>query len=121
MPYTPHLPPPVDDLEALSTPKDGSPIPEKVVTPVTAVTPELHGEVAWRVEAMRRQVPAKGSIPDLIARETPCRPGSCLSCGDPLTANQHYRCRLCAVAAAIAIWGVCPEVMATELARRESR
>ena len=38
MPYTPHLPPPVEELEAPSAPKDGSPIPEKPVTPVTAVT-----------------------------------------------------------------------------------
>lgn len=77
-------------------------------------------EVAWRLEAMRKQVPPSGPIPDLIAREAPIRPGTCFSCGDPLTANQHYRCRPCAVAAAIAIWGICPEVIALELARRES-
>jgi len=77
-------------------------------------------EVAWRVEAMKGQIPPSGAIPDLIAREVPARPGTCFSCGDPLTASQHYRCRPCAVAAAIAVWGVCPKVVAAELARRES-
>ena len=77
-------------------------------------------ELAWRVEAMRKQIPPSGAIPDLVAREAPVRSGTCFSCGDPLTANQHYRCRPCAVAAAVAIWGVCPQVVAEELARRES-
>ncbi len=77
-------------------------------------------EVAWRLEAMRKQVPPSGAIPDLISREAPIQPGTCFSCGDLLRGSQRYRCRPCAVAAAIAIWGSCPENIAALLAQDES-
>jgi hypothetical protein len=54
-------------------------------------------EVAWRAEAMRRQVPPRGAIPWLMAREearTSPR-GTCLSCGDALAAGRRFRCGPC--------------------------
>lgn len=63
-------------------------------------------EVAWRIDAMRPQVPSTGGIPLLLARPD-VRPlvGSCCSCGDPLGDENRYRCARC-VAAAIAVLGV---------------
>jgi hypothetical protein len=54
-------------------------------------------EVAWRVEAMRGQVPVTGTIPILLARpEARLAPrGTCLSCGDPLSDGQRIRCVPC--------------------------
>jgi predicted RNA binding protein YcfA (HicA-like mRNA interferase family) len=59
-------------------------------------------EVAWRVEAMRPQIPPRGPIPFLLARlevTTPYAPGHCGSCGDPLDAGQRFRCSPCQQAA----------------------
>lgn len=55
------------------------------------------GEVAWRVEAMRPQVPRTGAIPVLLARsEAKTAPrGMCVSCGDPLAAGRRSRCAPC--------------------------
>jgi hypothetical protein len=54
-------------------------------------------EVAWRVEAMRPQVPRTGAIPVLLARPeaktAPC--GTCVSCGDPLVEDRRSRCAPC--------------------------
>jgi len=77
-------------------------------------------EVAWRVEAMRKQVPARGTIPDLIARDVPREPERCFSCGDTLKGRQRYRCRPCAVAAAIAIWGYCSDDILARLKQDEA-
>lgn len=77
-------------------------------------------EVAWRLEIMRKQVPPSGAVPDLIAREAPIQPGTCFSCGEVLKGSQRYRCRPCAVAAAIAIWGTCPEDIASRLIQDEA-
>ncbi len=58
--------------------------------------------VAWRVEVMRAQIPPRGPIPFLMARldlATPCAPGHCGSCGDPLQEGQRYRCAPCQEAA----------------------
>lgn len=63
-------------------------------------------EVAWRVVAMRSQVPQAGALPFLVARDTPLHPGCCLSCGDPLAAGQLYRCGPCARAAAVVVWRI---------------
>ncbi len=63
-------------------------------------------EVAWRIDAMRPQVPSTGGIPLLLARPgVRPRVGSCCSCGDPLGDEDRYRCVSC-VAAAIAVLGV---------------
>ncbi len=59
-------------------------------------------EISWRVEAMAHQVPARGSIPFLVARETPFVRGRCLSCGNALNEGQRYRCQPC-MQAAIAV------------------
>jgi len=57
-------------------------------------------EIAWRVVAMRPQVPATGAIPLLLARPGIRFPlGTCCSCGDPLGPDDRYRCRPCADAA----------------------
>jgi len=54
-------------------------------------------EVAWRVEAMRPQVPRTGAIPVLLARpEAKYAPrGTCVSCGGPLAAGRRSRCAPC--------------------------
>jgi hypothetical protein len=63
----------------------------------------LAEEVAWRIDAMRPQVPATGAIPLLLARPDAVRgSGRCCSCGDPLGPDERYRCRPC-VAAVIAL------------------
>ena len=59
-------------------------------------------EIFWRVEAMSHQVRSRGSIPFLVARETPFVGGRCLSCGDALSEGQLYRCQPC-MQAAIAV------------------
>jgi hypothetical protein len=57
-------------------------------------------EIAWRIDAMRPQVPAKGAIPLLLARPgVRFALGSCCSCGDPLGLDDRYRCRPCVMAA----------------------
>ena len=62
-------------------------------------TPEDAEAIAWRVDAMRDQVPESGCIPFLVARPgVPSADGRCWSCGDPLATRQRYRCRLCVAA-----------------------
>ena len=56
-------------------------------------------EVAWRVAAMRPQVPTRGPIPFLVARDAPAAPRRCPSCGDPLGEGRSLRCEPCARAA----------------------
>jgi len=52
--------------------------------------------VAWRVEAMRPQIPLRGAIPFLVARpDLSAAPGRCGSCGDALEEGQRYRCAPC--------------------------
>ena len=63
-------------------------------------------EVAWRAAAMRPQVPVRGPIPLLVAREFAPVPGGCASCGDPLSGGRPFRCGPCARAA----WLVLHEV-----------
>jgi hypothetical protein len=60
-------------------------------------------EVAWRLEAMRGQVPTIGAIPFLVARDIQPAPGACQSCGDPLGVDQPYRCPPCVEAATLAL------------------
>ncbi len=57
-------------------------------------------EVAWRIDAMRPQVTAKGAIPLLLVRPDATRGrGLCCSCGESLGPNDRYRCRACVIAA----------------------
>ena len=82
--------------------------------PQDAVTPDLRAaliehkadlirllgpddEVAWRIEAMRPQVPRRGTIPSLLARpEARHAPrGMCVTCGDPLAEGRRTRCVPC--------------------------
>lgn len=62
---------------------------------VMALLVEDASELGWRVAAMRAQVPRKGPIPFLVAREVERAPGRCLSCGEALEVRQRYRCRAC--------------------------
>jgi hypothetical protein len=64
-------------------------------------------EVRWRAEAMRPRVPHTGPIPPMYARRMePVPDGCCLSCGEPLTPGNRYRCEPCVLAA----WLVLREV-----------
>jgi hypothetical protein len=70
---------------------------------VLALLTEEDRELAWRMTAMRPQVPATGPIPFLIARdETPMK-GYCLSCGDGLPSEHMTRCALCVRAAQLVL------------------
>ena len=61
-------------------------------------------EVAWRVEAMRRQIRPGPIIPFLVARrDFVDTPGGCLSCGDPRGSGRRYRCGPCVRAAEIVV------------------
>jgi hypothetical protein len=52
-------------------------------------------EMAWRVAAMRSQVPRRGAIPVLVARDRASEPGCCISCGEHLNEELTFRCSLC--------------------------
>jgi hypothetical protein len=91
--------------------------------PQDAVTPELRAalaehkvalltlladdtDVAWRVEAMRRQIRPGPPliIPFLVARrDFADAPGVCMSCGDPCGPGRRYRCGPCVRAAEIVV------------------
>ena len=60
-------------------------------------------EVAWRVKAMRPQLPSSGAIPFLVARKVTWEKDRCLSCGDSLAREQRVRCFPCARAARLVI------------------
>lgn len=94
----------------------------RVDAPKGALTPELRlvltdrkveiiallksgeAEIAWRTAAMLPQIPDKGSLPFLVAREAvEPQAGCCLSCGDPLNQDDAYRCAACGRAANLAI------------------
>jgi hypothetical protein len=70
------------------------------------VLPTLDAALAWRVDAMRAQIPPRGPIPFLVARldlATPHTPDHCRSCGDPLDEGRRYRCAPCQEAAWLAL------------------
>src|SRR5687767_7448994 len=48
-------------------------------------TKSVDSKIAWRVAAMRPQVPSEGAVPFLVAKpELKPLPGQCTSCGDSL-------------------------------------
>lgn len=52
--------------------------------------------IAWRVEAMLRQIPDSGPIPFLVARKDfKTGPNCCHSCGDSLNGGSGYLCGPC--------------------------
>ncbi len=61
--------------------------------------------LAWRIDAMREQIPAVGPVPFLVAvPNVASAPDTCLSCGDPIDLVGYVqRCRLCAAAAVRAL------------------
>jgi hypothetical protein len=73
---------------------------------VIALLTEENAEIAWRVAAMRPQVPLRGAIPLLMARLGIPALNHCISCGDPIPAQRRYRCAPCARAT----WAVLHDV-----------
>jgi hypothetical protein len=73
---------------------------------VSALLAAEDADVAWRVDAMRPQVPQRGAIPMLIAHEKASPPGCCVSCGEHLHQGASFRCSPCARAA----WVVLHEI-----------
>ena len=59
--------------------------------------------LGWRIAAMRQQVPVRGPIPVLLAREATVIDGQCLSCGEPLAPGRTVRCALCVRAAQVVL------------------
>lgn len=80
---------------------------ESSVSFVSDQPPEYQGideDVEWRVQAMLPQIPENGPVPFLIATEAVApQAGCCLSCGEPLGADDRYRCTPCGRAANIAL------------------
>ena len=70
---------------------------------VLALLSAEDAEVAWRMAAMRPQVPHRGAIPVLVARAVGAPPGSCISCGELLQDGMTVRCSPCTRAAWIVL------------------
>ena len=90
-------------------PRRAEPIAQRLLArtgEVLALLAAEDAEVAWRVAAMRPQVPPRGPIPVLVARDVVPAPGCCPSCGDPRGEGRSLRCASCARAA----WSVLHEV-----------
>jgi hypothetical protein len=84
-------------------PRSAAPLAEQLLSmkhEVIALLGSQEDDVAWRIEAMRPQVPRTGAIPCLLARpEAKTSPdGTCVSCGDPLAMDRRIRCVPCASA-----------------------
>ncbi len=79
---------------------------------VIALLAEEEAEIEWRVAAMRPQMPARGPVPFLVARQSEVAAGSCPSCGDSLPPGRTYRCPPCAKASRLVVYaereGVAP-------------
>lgn len=70
----------------------------------SAAIPTDDPEISWRVGAMLPQIPDRGPIPFLVAREAvEPQEGCCLSCGDLLKPGDAYRCAACGRAANLAL------------------
>ena len=70
----------------------------------TEIVPHYDDEIAWRVEVFRQQIPEHGPLPFLVAREAvEPQAGCCLSCSDPLSSGDAYRCAACSRAANVAV------------------
>ena len=66
---------------------------------VLALLAAEDAEVAWRVAALRPQVPKRGPIAVLTVRDVPPEWGRCVSCGGRLGDGRTARCEPCARAA----------------------
>jgi hypothetical protein len=68
---------------------------------ILSILADVDEQVAWRMAAMRPQVPLSGPIPYLVAvAGLPARdaPGTCMSCGDEIGPPRRYRCGPCVTA-----------------------
>jgi hypothetical protein len=70
---------------------------------VVALLAAEDADIAWRVDAMRPQVPVRGPIPVLVACDTIPATGRCISYGDRLPNRLQFRCSLCSQAAWIVL------------------
>ena len=71
---------------------------------LSALSSEIAGELPWRVEALRPQVPVQGTIYFRPIRSLSVdAPGTCSLCGDPLPAAGRFRCDPCAIAAQLVL------------------
>jgi hypothetical protein len=83
----------VDRLDRVDRSEAGYPS----VTAGTYARPVDDGEIAWRVAAMRPQLPPRGPLLFLTARPgLPASATHCWSCGEPLLPGQQYRGTACA-------------------------
>jgi len=82
----------------------GVALPCPGLQPVAEPAGSVDPEVAWRIDAMRPEVPPRGPIPFLVARrDVAPQPDCCLSCGDPLPEARRCRCGPCQRAAEIVL------------------
>jgi hypothetical protein len=71
---------------------------------LSALSLKITGELIWRVEALRPQVPVRGTIYFRPIRSLSAdAPGTCSLCGDPLPAVGRFRCDSCAIAAQLVL------------------
>jgi hypothetical protein len=70
---------------------------------VLALLAEEEVALGWRIAAMRQQVPVRGPIPLLMARDVEPTAEHCLSCGEPLALGRTVRCALCVHAAQVVL------------------
>jgi hypothetical protein len=60
--------------------------------------------IAWRIKAMKKQMPTKPPYPLFVAREgVETKKGECYSCGDALTGDSLYLCQYCVSAKAMVL------------------
>lgn len=79
-----------------------SPLIEEIRQAKAEIMEYLKNEIGWRVEAMKKQIPAKPPYPFFVAREgVETKKGECHSCGDSLTGDRLYLCQYCLRAKAI--------------------
>jgi hypothetical protein len=94
-----HSAAPHADVEAAAGSQDGT-------HDVETAKAEDDPEVAWRVAALRPQVPTRGPIPHLVVRlDNPAVSvqGHCRSCGDLLPEGRQFCCAQCVRAVEIVL------------------
>ena len=82
-------------------PRAGAPIAHQLAAHKPAViallTDTREEAIRQRMALFRRQVPISWPVPFLTMTPS-IAPGTCLSCGEPLTTGARHRCELCAQA-----------------------
>jgi hypothetical protein len=93
-------------------PQEAAPIVERLREHKAAVLELIADDglhraaVSWRLEAMFDQVPRRGPLPFLRARQLgDVAEGCCLSCGEALAPGRRYRCAPCVEATELTLTG----------------